>query len=292
MILLTAAYGNQGKLLLPKLVAAGLDVRACVLSDVSGEQVRALGAKEVLVGDITSPAVLTQAIRGIDKIYYIGPSAHTCEREMGIAMVDAAASEGVKHFIFSSVLHAITTELIHHKIKRDIEEHLLSSGLEYTVLQPTNYMIAARLHPAFKEGVFRLPWSLERRQSMVALDDITDVALSVLLNGEPHYSATYELASEGRYTAHDIARIIGKVVGKSITAEQMDIDTYLSLLFGDVDPAQCEHQIRVLRSLNSNYSQHDFTGNPNVLSWLLERQPMSLEQFVRSQYAEYTATNN
>ena len=40
---------------------------------------------------------------------------------------------------FSSVLHAITTDLIQHELKRDIEEHLVSSGLEFTILQPANF---------------------------------------------------------------------------------------------------------------------------------------------------------
>src|SRR3546814_12600887 len=99
---------------------------------------------------------------GVDQIYQIGPSAHPREREMGFQMIDAAKKAGVAHFVFSSVLHAITTDLVQHEIKRDIEEHLLSSGLDFTILQPANYMAPWRLPSAFREGVFRLR-SEERR---------------------------------------------------------------------------------------------------------------------------------
>jgi uncharacterized protein YbjT (DUF2867 family) len=75
---------------------------------------------------------------------------------MGFAVIDAARTAGVRHFVFSSVLHAITTDLIQHDIKRNLEEYLLSSGLEFTILQPANYMLRHRLKPAFEMGVFRL----------------------------------------------------------------------------------------------------------------------------------------
>jgi hypothetical protein len=34
---------------------------------------------------------------------------------MGFAVIDAARTAGVRHFVFSSVLHAITTDLIQHE---------------------------------------------------------------------------------------------------------------------------------------------------------------------------------
>ena len=175
MILVTAAHGNQGKLLVPKLLAAGQPVRACVQSHASAEHLRALGVREVVVGDISEPKVLASAIRGTEKIYHVGPTAHPRERAMGFAVVDAAKAAGVRHLVFSSVLHAITTDLVQHEIKRDIEEHVLSSGLEFTILQPANYMLPLKLRPVFEKSVFELSWSLERRQSLVDLGDVTDV---------------------------------------------------------------------------------------------------------------------
>jgi uncharacterized protein YbjT (DUF2867 family) len=54
MILVTAANGNQGKLLIPQLLAAGAAVRACVRSEQSGEALQAAGVAEVVVGDYPS----------------------------------------------------------------------------------------------------------------------------------------------------------------------------------------------------------------------------------------------
>ena len=286
MILVTAANGNQGRLLIPKLLAAEQPVRACVQSQASAEHLRALGVPEVVVGDITEPAVLATAIQGVEKVYHVGPTAHPRERAMGLAVVDAARAEGVKHLVFSSVLHAITTDLVQHEIKRDIEEHVLSSGLEFTILQPANYMLPLKLRPVFEKGVFELSWSLERRQSLVDLGDVTDVACMALIESERHAGATYELVAPGRYTAHDLGDIISRVLGRPIEVREIDADTYLKAWIGDADPQQFTHQISVLRAITSRYSSHDFVGNPNVLTWLLGRPPTTFEAYVRNQLAD------
>lgn len=171
---MTAAHGNQGKILIPRLLAAGADLRACVRSDESARTLRAAGVTDLVVGDLSDPDVLAQAMNGVEKVYYIGPALHPSEREMGIAAIDAARAAGVQHFVFSSVLHAIITDLVQHEIKRDLEEYLVSSGMEFTILQPANYMLRHRLMPAFTEGVFRLSWALDRYQSMVDLGDVTE----------------------------------------------------------------------------------------------------------------------
>lgn len=283
MILITAAQGNQGKLLVPKLVAAGETVRASVRTEASATGARALGAHEVVVGDLANSRVLAQAITGVRAVYHIGPTLSPTERSVGFATIDAAAQEGVEHFVFSSVLHAITTDLVQHEIKRDIEEHLLSSGLEFTILQPSNYMLPLKLNPVFDRGVFELSWSLERRQSLVDLGDVTDVATLVLTEGERHYGATYELVAPGRFTAHDLGRIMSDVLDRVIEVKQIDADTYLTAWVGDADPATVQHEVSVLRGITRRYSSHDFVGNPNVLTWLLGRPPTTFEEYVATQ---------
>lgn len=288
MILVTAANGNQGKLLIPKLLAGGATVRACVRSEASGALLHAAGVADVMVGDLSEPHALARAMAGVEKVYYVGPTLNPSEREMGLAAIDAAKAAGVKHFVFSSVLHAITADLIQHEIKRDIEEHLLSSGLEFTILQPSNYMLPHRLKPAFEQGIFRLSWSLERRQSMVGLDDVTTIAAAVLADINRHAGATYELVSPGRHTAHDLGQIIAEVVGSSITVEQISCEDFLTALYGDVEAFP--YQARLMRAISARYSSHDFVGNPNVLTWLLGRPPTTYVQFVQSEYDAYRKT--
>jgi nucleoside-diphosphate-sugar epimerase len=48
MILVTFAYGNNGRKLIPRLADRGLDVRALNLSDKT-DKLKELGAKEVII---------------------------------------------------------------------------------------------------------------------------------------------------------------------------------------------------------------------------------------------------
>ncbi|WP_353647424.1 NmrA family NAD(P)-binding protein [Nakamurella sp. A5-74] len=291
MILVTAAAGNQGRQLIPKLVRSGEQVRACVQSEASARRLRSAGVSEVLIGDLGDPRVQVEAVRGVRSVYHVGPTAHPLERRMGMGLVDAAREAGVGHFVFSSVLHAITTDLVQHEIKRDVEEHLLSSGLEFTILQPSNYMLPLKLKPAFERGVFELSWSLSRRQSLVDLADVADVARLVLTDAAAHVGATYELAGPGRYTAHELGAIISSVLGQPIEVREIDADTYLAAWFGDADPAAFPHQARMLRAISTRYSSHDFVGNPNVLNWLLRRAPTTFEQYVRRELEQFRTDN-
>lgn len=287
MILITSANGNQGKRLVPKLLASGHQVRACVRTEASAEQLRALGAQQVVVGDLADPVFIAKAMKGVKSVYHIGPTLHQDERAMGFAMIDAARAEGVSHFVFSSVLHAIASDLIQHGIKRDIEEHLLSSGLEYTIVQPANYMLPSRMKAVFEEGVFRLAWSLDRRQSMVDLEDVTDVVAQVLSDRKRHAAATYELVGPGRFTAHEIGAVASTVTGREITVERFDVEVFVRERFGNLDPDALQHMLRMNLAIATHYSNHDFVGNSNVLSFLLDRPATTFEAFVRREYAHF-----
>ncbi|WP_223693555.1 SDR family oxidoreductase [Leifsonia poae] len=280
MIVVTAANGNQGRHLIPRLLDAGHEVRAVV---ASAESVRALleaGVQDVLAEDLGDERSWPRIVDGASAIYHVGPTLHPRERAMGVGLIDAAVRAGVEHFVFSSVLHSIITGLVQHVIKRDIEEHLVTSGLEFTILQPANYMLPLKLVPVFERDVFELSWSLERTQSLVDLGDVAEVAEAVLVDPVAHAGATYELVAPGRYTAFELGGILSEALGRLITVHEIDPDSYLRAWVGDADPATVSHELSVLRGITSTYSAHDFIGNPNVLTWLLGRPPTTFRQFV------------
>lgn len=285
MIFINAANGQQGKLLVPKLVATGHKVRACVRSDQSAAELRAAGVADVLVGEISDHALIARAVDGVDTIYHVCPGIQPLERQIGFSWIDVAKAAGVGHFVFSSVLHPILNDLVQHEIKRTIEERLIMSGLEFTIVQPTIYMAPRRFRPALAAGELKVGWSLDRLQSLVDLGDVTDVVAAILTDGDRHKGATYELAGAGRYTARDMGAAMAKVLGREVAVREVDAETYLAGLFGQRDLGEIPHEVSVARSLRSSYSDHDFIGNPNVLTWLLGREPKTFEQFLTSLHA-------
>jgi uncharacterized protein YbjT (DUF2867 family) len=65
-------------------------VRAMWATPGREQELLDLGATEVVTGDMSDRAILRRAVRGVDTIYHISPSAHPLERETGLAIVDAA----------------------------------------------------------------------------------------------------------------------------------------------------------------------------------------------------------
>jgi uncharacterized protein YbjT (DUF2867 family) len=124
---------------------------------------------------------------------------------------------------------------------------------------------------------------------MVDLGDVTEVAAAVLAESDRHAGATYELVAPGRYTAHDLAKIIAAVTGREVVAEEIDSEAFLKASLGADSATQFPYQARLLRAISARYSSHDFVGNPNVLTWLLGREPTTFEQFTAREFDAFGA---
>ena len=116
------------------------------------------------------------------------------------------------------------------------------------------------------------------------------VAAAVLAESDRHAGATYELTAPGRYTAHDIAKIISGVAGREVVAERIESEVFLKASLGVDSLAQFPYQARVSGAISKRYSSNDFIGNPNVLTWLLGRKPTTFEQFVQTAFNTFGAS--
>ncbi|MET0545675.1 MAG: NmrA family NAD(P)-binding protein [Caulobacterales bacterium] len=283
-ILVTAAHGNQGRVLLPRLRDAGFSVRALRATPGREDEVKNLGASEVLVGDATNRDLLRRAVEGVDAIYYVCPTANAQEREMGAAIIDTARELGTPHFIYSSVLHPIASKMLQHKAKRDVEEYLLEANIPYTVLQPADYMVPFVFQAAFSSGLWEQLYDLNRGQAMVDLHDVADVAVKVALEKDAHFGATYQLCAPGNHNAYDIAGAITRVTGKAITPTYVTPDAYFERFYGFGQGERFRYPLALIRAVGLWYSQYVFAGNPNVLGWLLGRAPTTLDQFIAREW--------
>jgi uncharacterized protein YbjT (DUF2867 family) len=175
-ILVTAAGGNQGKFLIPKAAKAGFAVCAMRRSKDAGELL-AIGASEVVIGDASNPNDVAKAMEGVSTVYHVGPTAHPDEKAMGLTVIEAARKAGDKHLIYSSTMHAATSEMIPHRVKNEIEEQLVQSGVDFTILKPSGYMVPGFLQSAFAVGAFHVFHDPDRGQAKTNLDDFTDVVV-------------------------------------------------------------------------------------------------------------------
>jgi len=283
-ILVTAAGGNQGRILIPKLAKAGFTVRAMRFSRGTAELL-ALGASDVVIGDASNPNDVEKAMEGVSTIYHVGPTAHPHEKAMGLAVIEAAQKAGDKHLIYSSTMHAATSEMVPHRVKNAIEEQLIQSGLNFTILKPSGYMVPGFLKSAFATGTLHVLFDPDRGQAKTNLDDFTDVAVKIASERERHFAASYELNSDVCRSIHEIARMISEVTKKDINIRHIGVEQLLRVKYGSsFDPNKLRYEIDAFQSMATWCDKHDLVGNTNVMAWMLNRNPMTMAAYIKQQW--------
>jgi uncharacterized protein YbjT (DUF2867 family) len=277
MILVTGAGGKTGKAIIEALVARGARVRALVRRSAHETALSAIGVGEVVVGAMDDPQALAQAVQGADAIYHICPNVSPHEIAFAKGVLAAAADHGVPRFVYHSVLHPQIEAMPHHWSKLRVEEMLLRSALDITILQPTAYMqnSLAEWDRMKSDGVYRVPYPVETRLSLVDLDDVAEAAALVLTNAG-HSGATYELVGTLPLSQIEIADAFGRALNKPIRAEAETIESWdQHARSAGMD----DHARETLTKMFRAYGRGGLKGNPNVLGWLLGRAPTSLIAF-------------
>jgi uncharacterized protein YbjT (DUF2867 family) len=277
MILVTGAGGKTGRAVIKALVARRAPVRALVRSTAHEAALTAIGVSEVVVGEMGEARSLAPAVRGVNAIYHICPNVSPHEVVFARALITAATELGVPRLVYHSVLHPQIEGMPHHWNKLRVEEMLFSSKRDITILQPTAYMQNSftEWDHMKRHGVYRVPYPVETRLSLVDLDDVAEAAATVLTNGG-HSGATYELVGTPPLSQIEIAETFGQALNKTVRAETETIENWeqRARSAGMVDHAR-ETLIRMFGA----YACDGFVGNPNVLGWLLGRPPTSLAAF-------------
>jgi NAD(P)H dehydrogenase (quinone) len=279
MILVTGAGGKTGKAVVEALAKKGASVRALVRR---GEQVgtlKALGAAECAVGSFEDEGTLMCATDGARAIYHICPNVSRDELNSARAVAAAAQANGVKRFVYHSVLHPQIEAMPHHWQKMRCEEMLFAAGLDLTILQPTAYMqnILGAWGGIVGEGVFRVPYPFETRLSLVDLHDVAEAA-ALVLTAEGHGGATYELAGTEPLGQREIAAAISRALNRAVRAEAETVESWQARARA---AGMGEYECTTLTAMFRYYAAHGLIGNPHVLASLLGRKPNDLAAFLR-----------
>lgn len=278
MILVTGAAGKTGRAVVQALVSRGAQVRALVHRPGQVQPLEEIGAHQVRVADMRAAHSLVQVADGVRAVYHICPNVHPGELLIGQNVIAVASASGVSHLVYHSVLHPQTEEMPHHWLKLRVEEQVFRSGLAYTILQPSAYMQNILVHrqSILDDGVYPVPYPVATRLSLVDLEDVAHAAATVLTT-DGHAAATYELVGPEALTQSEIATMLGRLLGRPVEAQEVPLATWISQAKTSGLGA---YQIDTLTKMFQYYGQNGFCGNPNVLAWLLGRQPTSLAEFV------------
>lgn len=293
LLLITCASRKQASHILPLVYGKWKHLRLVVNSTASEDRLqKQYPTAEVTRADLCDPNDCHRIMTNVTTVFHIGPSFHPHETEIGYFMIDAAISQSssssFKHFVYSSVLDSQLRKLMNHDCKRYVEEYLLESGLNYTILQPTHFMdmlpVAQLL--AQEQPVYTANWNSEVTFSFLALRDLGEAAARVLEERERHYLAQYPLCSTRAYSYKDVIRIVSEVIDKDIAIQRRGMEeganALMTMLYGNVDHVPPQTRDAAHRLL-LYYNHHGLKGNPNVLEWLIGRKPTTHQEWVRMQ---------
>lgn len=217
-ILVTGATGHVGRVVVDRLLDAGLPVRALTRRP---DTARLPEKTEVVAGDLTDAGALPGGLfDGVDRMYLF-----PVPESIG-GVMDRARAAGVRRVV---TLSALAAEMDggdnplgdrHLAVERAVE----AAGVEWTHLRPGPFSVnmlswAASIRAA---GVVRAAYGASR-QAPIHEADIAEVAVAALLE-DGHTGAAYAMSGPESLTQIERVATIGAAIGREIRFEEQTPD--------------------------------------------------------------------
>lgn len=281
-ILVTSSTGLTGRAVVRHLAQKGACVRAMIHSERHAADMLAIGAAETVTASIDNADDMKAAMEGIDAVFYICPTAHPREGEIGIMAIDIASRQGVKRFVYQSVHNSIEPGLIHHRQKLMVEQHLLESGLNYAILRPAAFMQnmltdigQIKESHIFAQRFYTGP-DAPNRINLIDADDYGEIAALVTTDDAYAY-AQLDLCGPRNLSARDMLDALSAAVGADITLRYISDDDFIRTAESRGMP---RHTLDVLLTMFRSYNDYGFPGNPCVSGLVLGRPLNDFVSFV------------
>ena len=258
MFLVTGATGQIGKRIIRFLREDEQPARAFVRLDSQYSDLEQRGA-EIFIGDLTRDKDIAKACNGVKYVistHGSGGNAQALDYRANIELIDQAKAQGVEHFVFISVLGAQRgyEDSPTFKAKREVEKYLQSSGLNYTILQPSG--LGSDLLPLaerFRDtGFYLIIGDPQNRTSIVSPDDVAKIAIDAVSTAGAK-NQTFPVGGPESLKREEIAEILSRIFNR----DPLIVPIPLALLdtvregIGLFDP-QTQKSLGTLRTLSAN----------------------------------------
>jgi uncharacterized protein YbjT (DUF2867 family) len=227
MILVVGSTGNLGSEICRRLTNSGKPVRGLVRSRSDPEKVARLKAMgvETVIGDLRDPASLAAACQGAEAVITTatttlsmqpGDSIPVTDQQGQLDLVQAARQAGVRKFVFISIPQRIEPCPL-TTAKRIVEQAVISSGMDYTILCPCIFMeiwLSPALgfdYPSAKATVYG---DGHAKNGYISLGDVAEYAMQSLDNPGAR-NALFELGHPQMHSLLEVVRIFEQASGKS-----------------------------------------------------------------------------
>jgi NAD(P)H dehydrogenase (quinone) len=280
MIAVTGANGHLGRLVVEGLterVPAG-QIVAAVRSPQKASSFRTLGV-QVREADYARPETLRAAFAGVKRVLLI--SAADVEQRFTLhkAVIDTAKQAGVEVFVYTSLLHADSSEIFLAREHKQTEDYLRASGLTFAILRDGWYFEnhTATLGSAVQQGAL-IGSSKDGRFASASRADYAAAAVAVLtqtISG----SKTYELAGDKSFSMTELASEVSRQVGREILYRNLPGEEYAATLLGSGLPKSL---VDVIIDADAKAMRGELDSTSCDLSGLIGRPTTTLSEAVRS----------
>jgi uncharacterized protein YbjT (DUF2867 family) len=238
MILVVGATGQLGSIVVKDLLRQKRSVRILVRPGSNYEPLVKAGAHAVF-GDIKAPITLIDALRGVETVITTANSAQRGGEDNvqnidligNRHLVNSAKTVGVKHFIFVSAAKADDkSQSPYLQAKKKTENHLIQSGMGYTIVAPEPIMEAwfsMAVVPALKANrPVTLMGEGNRRHSFISIFDVASFITSSV--GNPSAWNLYiPLGGPKPINWNDIIGTFESLLGKRVPVVHVALGTEL-----------------------------------------------------------------
>jgi NAD(P)H dehydrogenase (quinone) len=229
-IAITGATGQLGRLVVAKLKARMIPSNLVALVRTPAKAADlGIAAREA---DYAKPETLDSALAQVDTLLLISSNEIGQRAQQHRNVIEAAKKAGVKHIVYTSLLHAETSALNLAAEHIDTEKMLKASGIGYTILRNGWYTenYTGSVPGALASGAF-IGSAGSGKISSTARADYAEAA-AVVLTSTGHEGKTCELAGDTAYTLTDLATEISRQVGRTIPYKNLPEADYAAALIG------------------------------------------------------------
>jgi uncharacterized protein YbjT (DUF2867 family) len=276
-VMIIGGTGTVGSATTNRLIDAGYHVKVMTRSVDKFDDLPENAAG--VVGNMQIPETLEDAMEGVERLFLITPVAED-ESEQGINAVNAAKEADVQRIVYMSVPMPEESLVIpHFASKVPIIDAIKSTGIDYTILEPNNFMQNDFwFMQVIKEyGIYPQPIG-SKGMNRVDIRDIADAAANALIqNG--HSGRHYPLHGPDSLTGEDVAKVYSEVFGKEIKYGGDDLDAWAEANKEFMPPSMIEDMVIMytfFQKYGFNASIEDFEKQEKVLG----HAPRNFKDFV------------
>lgn len=242
MILVTGATGTTGSEVVRAFTARAGRVRAFV-RDAEKAQRKLGPGVELAIGDFADLGSVRAALEGTNTLFL---SCADDPRRVSweTAAIDAAVAAGVRRVVkLSTAAAAPGSPVAFWDWHGQVEQHLRSSGADWTILRPAYYMsnLLAGAPQVAAEGRLYAPAGTAR----IAMIDPRDVGASAaaVLSSAGHEGQTYLLTGPAAITYTQVAAELSEVMGSRVEFIDIPDDAAQQAMIHDGLPGFVAEQI-------------------------------------------------